>query len=52
MYDIIDMKTGQVVQVEKKELDFLLRRHSIHYHHSLKMFCYTKKDNENRKLSI
>jgi hypothetical protein len=43
MYDIIDIKTGQVVQVKKIELDFLLKKHVIHYHHSLKMFCYTKK---------
>jgi len=42
MYNIIDIKTGQIIQVDKKELDILLKKHTIHYHHSLNMFCYTK----------
>jgi len=44
MYNIINIKTGQVIQIGKKKLNTLLKKHTIHYHHSLNMFCYTKKN--------
>lgn len=43
MYDIVNLHNGVVYSVDKVELDHLLRKKIIYFHHHLNIFCYKKR---------
>jgi len=42
LYDVVELKSGQISQFGRIEIDKMLKHKNIYYHHTLNIFCYTK----------